>query len=156
MLTESAEVSTLAARMTAVLHDLSRQPPAAEARDLARRFLAWMFQLGRLLELEPTLRDSAPVKEFLDSARGMPAKAVAAFGSVADGLEGQLHTIGDLEWRQISELRSALEFFEQYFGPHPEFELQEIDDTLRERAKYDGLKAPPPKGVPESHWWWTA
>jgi len=142
--------------MAAVLHDLSRQPTAAEARDLARQFLAWMFQLGRFLELEPALRDSALVKDFLDGGRSMPAQVLTAFGSIADGLEGQLHTIGDLEWRQVSELRSALEFFEQYFGPQPEFEMQEIDDSLRERAKYDGTKTPAPKGVPESHWWWSA
>lgn len=151
----SAEVSTLAAKLMSILHDLLRQPPIDEARDLARQFLAWTFRLGLLLELEPALRESTPVKELLDEARGIVPIVMPGFLSVADKLEASLHQIGDLEWQQVSELRSALEFFEEYFGRHPEFGMQEIDDGLKERARYEGPAASVPKGLPHSHWWWV-
>ena len=149
----SDDVSALTSKMTAVLNDLLKKPSLEYARDLAREFLAGMFRLGLILELEPSLRDSRSVKEFFDRARALLPTVMPGFFSVADRLEGNLHLSG-LEWTHISELRSGLEFFEKYFGTYLEFGMEDIDESLRQRAKFEG-PAPVPRGLPSSHWWWT-
>lgn len=153
-----SDLSNLVEQMTANLRDSSKGQPIGAACDIAREFLERFFRFGLALEREPELRDTPAVKRFLDGASGLLPGVMPGFFSAVDRFDGRLHMPGDLDWRQVGKFRSSLEFFTAYFGQSPEFELEDVDAAIRERAQYDGgISAESiPHGIPKSHWWWFA
>lgn len=75
-------------------------------------------------------------------------------------IEHKLHsTWHHEEWFTVCRYRSALQAFNELYGPLmtdplPMEEDDECDEEIRQRSKSEGTTSKDSKLFPESHWWW--
>ncbi len=128
-------------------------------------FLREIFDLGMLLNRNPSLRQSPGLAAFVGpSAHLLRHEAIASLSAFIRCVENTLRDTwyGD-EWRSVCTRRSALEFLRELYSGTPfaeylaELDLTDLDEALRSRSVGEGYLTDGqiPAGIPVSHaWWW--
>jgi hypothetical protein len=155
----------VAGRMPELLDELTqlRHLDFSDKEARVATFIDGMFDLGRVLETIPTLRDTPDVRLFLSEAARLLPWGIAAVFPYVDETEHRLSGTweGD-EGAGVCVRRSAIAFLVDLVLGGPEstlgasVETDELDERIRERGAAEGLVhvSKIPEGIPATHWWW--
>ena len=130
--------------------------------EAARRFTAAFYAFYERVCAGLSEAEQETAERFITGSAHLIEPALPFLDyNLSDRIEARLAAGAQAEdWPIICELRSTLEALKELYAAHlPMDDLipddADLDAALKAHAKGDAKAIKPPKGIPDSHWWWA-